>query len=301
MGGEWDRQKREIDSYNTFFAAIKGDVADEGLHDLGFRIVGRFLRIPGSHGAVTAEPDFALFDGETLLLVEVKSGENIGERHIEQMKDAAAIGIEPAQEYLRETSIRSEGYDPAGLQNVQPCIVYYEDFIEDCLTSTGCSDALAEVADYAAVLSQDKGSALQHVEGEIESGTLSSRLEAGIELPQFPDKNVYLTEGVEKECLAVSICLDLVQNSVGKGRITITATDVTERYRNRDIPLQRVTDVLEFLDEFGACRKTEDDEYQFTTGHMRNITSVEPELRNQRVNDLLDDGAGDEQYRLSDF
>lgn len=301
MGGEWERQKREIDSYNTFFAAIKGEVADEGLRDIGFRLVGRFLRVPGSYADVDATPDFVLYDGETLLLIEVKSGENISERDIEQMQDAASIDVESAQKYLRETEMAAKGYDPDGLRTVQPCIVYYEDFIEECYQSSGCQESLSELSEYAAVLSQDKGLKLQLVEGDVGPGGLSSRLEAGIELPRLPDKNIYLTEGVEKECLAVSICLDLVQNNLGKGRITITETDVTERYQNRDIPLQRVSEVLEFLDEFGACRKTEDREYEFTTGHMRNITTVEQALRDRRVDDWLEEGDGQDQTRLTDF
>ena len=301
MGGEWERQKREIDSYNTFYAAIKGEVADGGLSDLGFRLVGRFLRVPGSHADVEASPDFVLFDGETLLLIEVKSGENISTRDIEQMESAAAIGVEPAQKYLRETEISAKGHDPAGLSNIQPFIVYYEDFIEECYKSAGCRDSLQDLSTYAAVLSQDKGSRLRLVEGEVDSDGLSSRLEAGIKLLRLPDKNVYLTEGVEEECLAVSICLDLVQNNLGKGRVTITETDVADRYKNRDIPLQKVSQVLEFLDEFGACRRTEDRAYEFTTGHMRNITSIEQALLDKRVDEWLDDGGTQEQSRLTDF
>lgn len=298
--GEWERQKREIDSYNTFYSAIKGEVAEEGLRDIGYKVVGRFLRVPGSHGDITCEPDFVLFDGETLLLVEVKSGENISDRDIEQMKDAAAISIESAQKYLAETPIRSEGYEPSGLRTIQPCIVYYEDFIEMCLDSSGCRSSLSELSNYAAVLSHDKGTRLQLVEGEIVPGGLNSRLEEGIEIPQLPDKNIYLTEGIEKECLAVSICLDLVLNNLGKGRVEITETDVTERYKNRDIPMKRVSGVLDFLNEFGACRKTDEGGYEFTTGHMRNITSVEEALRDTRVDAWLD-GGDEEQARLTDF
>lgn len=301
MGGEWKRQKREIDSYNTFYAAIKGEVADEGLRDLGFRLVGRFLRVPGSYEDVEATPDFVLFDGETLLLIEVKSGENISARDIKQMKDSAAISVESAQNYLRETEISAKGHDPEGLSYVQPCIVYYEDFIEECYQSAGCRDSLRKLSTKAAVLSQDKGARLQLVDGDVDSGGLSSRLETGIKLPRLPDKNVYLTEGVEKECLAVSICLDLVQNNLGKGRVTITETDVTERYKNRDIPLQKVSQVLEFLDEFGACRRTEERAYEFTTGHIRNITSVEHTLRDRRVDEWLENGDRQEQSRLTDF
>ena len=85
MNEDWSRQKRELDSYNTFFSAIKGEVTGQGFHDLGYRLVGRFLHVPDSRNDVEPSPDFLLYNGESLLLVEIKSGENIANRDIEQM------------------------------------------------------------------------------------------------------------------------------------------------------------------------------------------------------------------------
>lgn len=85
MVREWARQKRKLDSYNTFFAAVKGEVTGEGLYDLGYQLVSCFQNISDSRNNVTASPDFVLFNSETLLLVEIKSGENITDRDIQQM------------------------------------------------------------------------------------------------------------------------------------------------------------------------------------------------------------------------
>jgi hypothetical protein len=288
MNEDWYRQKRELDSYNTFFSAIKGEVTGQGLHDLGYRLVGRFLHIPDPRTGVEPSPDFLLYNGETLLLVEVKSGKNISNRDIQQIEDSNALSIEAAQDYLNDTEIQSSGLNPDELRHVQPCIIYYEDFIEDeCKPYDGCLESLNELAKEAAVLTQDKGSELRLERGEVADASLEAALKEGISLPQIPDKNVYLTEGVEKECLAFSICHDCVQNNMGKGRIMITATDVTEFYAKREIPLQRVSSVLSFLDEAGACRKRDEGEYEFTTAHMSNIMGVEEKLRDQNIDKWL--------------
>lgn len=301
MNGEWARQKREIDSYNTFFSAFKGEVTGQGLHDLGYRLVGRFLHISDERTDVDPSPDFLLYNGETLLLAEVKSGENISNRDIRQMEDSDSLSIEAAQEYLSDTEIRSRGLDPDEIRHVQPCIVYYEDFIEnDCKPNDGCVESLNKLAEVAAVLKQDKGSELCLERGNVADSSLEAALNDGISLPQIPDKNVYLTEGVEKECLAFSICHDCVQNNMGKGRIRITPSDVTEFYANREIPPQRVSSVLSFLDEVGACRRLEEGDYEFTTAHMSNIMDVEEKLQQRNVDRWL----GEEtpgQSSLEDF
>lgn len=292
MNEDWIRQKRELDSYNTFFSALKGEVTGQGLHDLGYRLVGRFLQVPDSRTGVEPSPDFLLYNGEILLLVEVKSGENISDRDLQQMEDSNALSIEAAQDYLNDTEIRSRGLDPDELGYVQPCIVYYEDFIEDeCKPYDGCVESLNELAREAAVLTQDKGSELRLETGDIADLSLEAALDDGISVPQIPDKNVYLTEGVEKECLAFSICHDCVQNNMGKGRIRITPTDVTEFYANREIPLQRISRVLSFLDEVGACRRRDTEEYEFTTAHMSNIMDIEEILRERNVVEWLGEEA----------
>lgn len=301
MNEDWSRQKRELDSYNTFFSAIKGEVTGQGLHDLGYRLVGRFLHVPDSRTGVEPSPDFLLYNGETLLLVEVKSGKNISNRDIQQMEDSNALSIEAAQDYLEDTYIQSSALDPDELRYVQPCIVYYEDFIEDeCKPYDACLESLEDLAQDAAVLTQDKGSELRLERGDVAEASLKAALNDGISLPQIPDKNVYLTEGVEKECLAFSICHDCVLNNMGKGRIRITAADVTEFYANREIPLQRVSSVLSFLDEMGACRQRDQGEYEFTTAHMSNIMEVEEHLREQNIDRWLgEDVSG--QSSLRDF
>ncbi|MFC7248234.1 hypothetical protein ACFQO7_37740, partial [Catellatospora aurea] len=232
MTERWVRQKREVDSYNVFFNAFKGYNPSESLYDLGYRLVGSFVEITDSRQDITAEPDFVLYNDDTLLLVEIKSGSNINSRDINQMERTASISIESAVEWLRDADMTASGYNPNSLTNIEPAIVYYKDFIEDCRSSTGCANALSEIAEHASVLSQEKGGSLVLEEGEIADANLRTRLESGIPIPVTVDKNVYLTENVGREILAFSIVHDTVLNSIGKdSELAIEAEDIVERYR----------------------------------------------------------------------
>lgn len=283
MNEQWERQKREIDSYNTFFAAIKGEITGEGLRDLDYRLVGTFLRIPDNRRDIKAEPDFVLFDGTTLLLVEVKSGSNINDGDIEQMERCAGISVEAAQDFLKDTSFRHSGHDPNELRTIQPCIVYLKETIEDCRDHPSCVESLEELEEQAAVLTQEKGDQLRLEGGVIAADDFKSAISNGIALPEAPAKNVYLNEQVEAEALAFSVCHDCVVNNMAHGRLTLTPSGIRERYRNRELPMRRVDAVLRFLDEVGACREIDDKEYEFTDAHMTAVLSIEEKLKEKPV------------------
>jgi len=300
MNEQWERQKLEIDSYNTFYSAIKGEITGEGLLDLGYRLVGRFLTVPDLRNDVKAKPDFVLYDGTTLLLVEVKSGNNISNRTIEQMERCNNLSIEAAQDFLKESSFNSPNRDPDDLRNIQSCIVYYDDNIEECRKHESCVEALNELEKHAAILTQQKGDTLQLDSGPVVDKELENTLSSGLQLPEAPDKNIYLTEGVELECLAFSVCHDCVVNNMAHGRLSLSPSGVRERYQNRSIPMDRVRTVFRFLDEIGACRKTDNGEYEFTHAHMGTIVSVQDYLADKPVDEWIDD-TSDSQVGLDDF
>ena len=302
MHESWERQRRELDSYNTFFSAITGEVTNEGFHELGFRYVGRFQRIRDERTGVQPAPDFVLYNGRILLLAEVKSGWNINPGHVEQMEECDEVSIEAAREFLDATPIESEGLDPGSLTEVQPFIVYYEDFIEECREQPACADALDELLEVTAVATQRKGGSLQLEGGVVYDDGFGERLADGISLPSAPPKNVFLTEGMEPECLAFSVCYDLVLNSLGTGRVTLFPSDVANHYLNRELPLSRVERVLEFLNDAGACRSLEGGGYEFTRGHLRNIVGIEEKLAEKPVDEWLGEEAGEDgQSSIGDF
>ncbi|WP_363467255.1 hypothetical protein [Halogeometricum borinquense] len=290
MTEQWVKQQREVDSYNLFFSSFDGLSGSDSLYDLGYRLVGSFVTIPDSRQQLEVEPDFVLFNGETALLVEIKSGENINSRDIRQMERCDELSYERVVEFLRDAEFSGSELDPNDLSNVEPIIVYYTDFIDDCRTSSGCTEALNELSQCCTVLSQDKGKSLKHEEGKLEDGELEATLRAGIQLPRLVDKKVYLTENANREILAYSIAHDFVLNNLGKDdRVKVTPTDVIERYRHREIPLEKVRDALQFLKMIGGCQRNADGEYVFDKHRTGKLLEVQSKLEKTRVKDYLQD------------
>ena len=202
MTEQWEKQQREVDSYNVFFSAFKGRTEGDSLYNYDYRLAGMFVEIPDPRNDVDVEPDFALFNGSTLLLAEIKSGTNINQRDIRQMEAAEELSIEAAIEWLRDAEPEAAGYDPNGLTNIESAIVYYRDFIEECRDLSNCSEALEEVSEHCTVLSQKKGGDLRAEEENIDDSELRDLLLDGISVPKLVDKMVYLTENVNREILA---------------------------------------------------------------------------------------------------
>jgi hypothetical protein len=299
MTEEWDRQKRELDSYNVFFSAFKGRRGNTSLFNLGYRLVGIFMRISDNRQGITAEPDIVLYNGGTLLLVEIKSGTNIDRRTMEQLESMSNISIEAGQTFLQDADL--DQYDYSDLNHIESVIVYYEDFIEGCRESSACSEALDQLSDHGAVLSQQKGGTLSIAEGKVQDGSLRSVLTEGIPLPQLPDTHIYLTENVNREILAYSIAHDCVRTVlVSDESITIKSEDVIERYRNRELDIRKVNDALEFLSQIRACTSSSEGEYTFRRANMSKILGVEEYLRKTRVRETLS-GPGAGQQSLDDF
>ena len=297
MTEQWEKQKRELESYNVFFSAFKGGIEREALYDLNYRLAGMFVEIPDPRNDVEVEPDFVLFNGSTLFLAEIKSGRNINQRDINQMEAADELSIEAAIDWLRDAEIQQAGYDPNGLNNIESVIVYYSSFIEDCRESTGCADALEEISEYGTVLSQEKGGQLQIAENRLDDSDLYQFLEDGISIPTLVDKNVYLTENVNRETLVYSIAHDAVLNSIGKDdEMAITPDDIIERYRHRQIPRGKLNDALAFLRQAGACVKVSD-EYIFRTTNMSGIMSITDNLNETTVRDFLSEEEAEEGQR----
>jgi len=95
---DWERQKKEIEAYNLFLSAFKGVTDENGFLQNGFELPGLFPTIEGRD--VEAQPDFVLYDGEILLLVEVKQGDNFEERHISQIEKFEEVYLSMGHDQL---------------------------------------------------------------------------------------------------------------------------------------------------------------------------------------------------------
>lgn len=288
MTEQWNKQRREVDSYNVFFSAFKGTNSSDGLRDLGYKQVGYFLEVEDTRQGVECEPDMMFYDGTNLLLVEIKSGRNVTPRATTQMERCDTLSIESASDFLSDAEVDAMGLDPNDLTNIEPVIVYYEDVMEECLESEGCRDELDNLSEHGSVLSQSKGGEVTAVKDSFESLTLSEIFSDGIELPALPETKFYLTENVNREILAYSIAHDAVLPNLSReSRITISPEDVIDRYRHRQIPLDKLADSLRFLSEIGACAGNGDGTYTFSKSRVSNLMSVESKLRQTRVLDFI--------------
>lgn len=282
----WERQRREIDAYNIFYSAFHGVEGGRTLKDLGFKHPLRFPEIPIRNRQNPAEPDIVVYNDETLLLVEIKAGANVTPRHRKQMERCEAVSIEDGEVFLKDAQIGDYELDHTNLENIESAIVYLEEPYQTEIAPYA-DELLSDIADLAVVMTQSKGGQLQIQRGSFAESELDSFLSSGISLPDVPSPTIYLNEEVEKECLAVSICFDHIIKDLKDGPVSLTPSRVDDLYPNRAIRVDDVIDVLDFLDECGACKK-EDNTYIFKQRHQENIFNVKDLVSQQRVDDYME-------------
>lgn len=290
MGGQnhWERQRREIDACNVLYSAFTGRNGGRTLKDLGFNQPFRFPEIPIRRRSKAAEPDFAVFNGSTLFLIEVKSGKNTSERHIDQMERCYAVTIEDARNYLKEAEVSKYGLDKDSLDTVESCIVYMENRFHEHIDISPNQKTLNSITSHCPILTQARDGQLRIERGEFSEKNLDSFLSSGVPLPKIPPQAIFLNEEAEKESLAVSICLDHVMRDLKNGRVTLDESKVEDLYPTRALDYRDISDVLDFLNQIGACREEGNNGYVFEQGHQRNIFRVKDFVAKKRVDDYLD-------------
>lgn len=298
-----ERQRREVNTYNLFYSATTAR-ADPPLATHGVRIPVMFSVIEDRRNDVRAEPDIVLYDSETCVLAEIKSGNNIDARDIKQMRECAAVNIEAAEDALKDAQVREKtGYDGT-VTAVEPVIVYQdldEEYIEETREeSEAFREALNELSNYAVVMTQDYGGELRVLAGEFnDDGGLQSLLQRGIDLPVNPPDEIMLTEGMEHEILAMAICDIWGEQAVDHdGGVEVTRTEVRDYFAPRhNVGLADLDLVFAFLNDFGACDHVENQHYEFTRDHMDKILTVESQVVSESIEDYLH---GSDQSSLDD-
>ena len=289
-----ERQLREVNTYNLFFSALT-ERADPSLASSGWTMPMSFGVVEDPYNDVKAEPDFVLYDGDIVLFVEIKSGNNIENRHIDQMKRCNALSIQGIEEELTDAKVQAKTPYDGSVESFDCSIVYMdidEEYIEKCRSEwDNCAEQLEAMEEQAAVLTQDYGGALRKIAGQFESGRLERTFTEGISLPENPPEQFMLTEQMEKETLAIAIC------DIWGERILDTATHVETNVNEiRDffapkynLPPQRVNRTLYYLTEVDACEHIDGFKYRFNGDHISGILGIVNELRKESVEDTLAD------------
>ena len=302
---EGERQRREVNSYNVFYSSVT-DRADPCLSEHGVRVPLLFPRIEDHRNGVTAEPDFVLYDGETVVLVEIKSGNNLDQRHVEQLRRNDAIDIRTAEETLHSAQVRERTEHSGDAFAVETAIVYQdldETYIQEASdASEQFRSTLRELTEYGVVMTQGRGETLRPVAGTFEAdGVVQRLLSDGITLPTNPPDQILLTENMECEILAIAVA-DIwgeaaLDSDDGK---TVSRNEVRDYFAPRhNVSLDDLSLVFEFLTEYGACECVDRDEhrYEFRHEHVRRVLGVESVLMEQTVEEYLH---GSEQSTLFD-
>lgn len=291
---EVDRQLREKQTYNLFYSSITGR-ASPCLADHGWRVPIKFGEIDDTYADVVARPDFVLYDGDICLLVEVKSGDNIRDRDIDQMRRCNQLTIDGVEEELEDADVQDKTPYDGDVQRIDRCIVYqdiHEEWIEQCRTEwENCQEKLEEMEDEAAILTQDFGGELRRLAGEFNSGRLQHRFDEGIELPENPKEEFVLTEQMEQEILAIAICGIWGEQAVGyEDPVRVNVNQIRDYFAPTfNVPPDRVNRVLYYLTEIGACDYVEDLTYEFTRDHLSEVLNIIQSVRDERVADVLED------------
>ena len=308
MGGltEGERQRREVNSYNLFYSATTAR-ATPSLAAHGVRIPMMFPILEDRTNDVRAEPDFVLYDGDTCVLVEIKSGNNISPRDINQMSGYSNVSIEIAEDELKNAQVQEKTRYDGTVTAVEPVIVYQdvdEEYIEETRTeSDAFRNALDELTEYAVVMTQDYGGKLRVLTGDFnEDGDLQYLLNRDVKLPQNPPDTIMLTEGMEPEILAMGIVDIWGEQAVDHDDgIRVTRTEIRDYFAPRhNVGLEDLDFVFEFLTDFGACDRVEDQShtYIFRRDNMDAILNVEAQIMRQSVENYVN---GADQSSLNHF
>lgn len=295
-GKTWPRQKREIDAYNAFLSAYPARNSDQGFLDEGYRLTNFFPTINNSFTETAVEPDFSLYDGETLILSEVKQGNNIEPRDVEQAKRLDSVSIDAAEEYIDKIDVQGRFGLSGDVLSIEP-LLYYDnldsDYVEKCRNEwENCREQLVELEEYCPVLGREGDQTLQLLAGELDSDHLQDWLETGVEMAETPRVTVTMTDGLEIESIAVSICRVWGERAVSEP-VTVGVSELRTHFNYRDLEPGRVKSAFDLLNDLGACNRTQKREVEFTPGHMPKILNIEQ---------LISDRSGDSnQEDLDEF
>lgn len=291
---EVERQFTEVNAYNLFLSAVSPR-ANPSLAEHGWRVPMTFYKINDPYEDVVANPDFILYDGDICLLVEVKSGNNIEERHIHQIERCNAVSINGIEDEFETAEVVEDLPYDGTVRDIESCIIYQdidEDWVSDCRNEwDDCQEMLEQLEAKAPILTQDYGGTLRRVAGQFESGRLQRRFNEGVELPANPKEEIMLTEQMEKEVLAVAICGTWGEQAMDhEDSVQTNINEIRDHFSPRfNVPPQKVNRVLYYLTEIGACDHVEDLTYEFDYTHLDEILTIKETVRNERVESVLND------------
>lgn len=291
----WSRQKGEIDAYNAFLSAYQSRRSYHGFSERGYRLTNFFPTLDNRHTGGAIEPDFSLYDGETLILAEIKQGNNIEPRDIEQAEKLNNVTIDAAEEYMDEVDIARFGLS-GDVYSVEP-LIYYDavdsKYIKRCRNQwSNCRERLVELENHCPILGREGDRRLQLMAGSFGSEDLTEWLDYGIKMSETPRVTVSMTDGLEIESIAVTICNIWGQRAVAEP-IQVNVSQLRTHFNYRSLEPGRVENAFKLIDELGAGDHIEKRELEFKPEHMPDILNIETLVSQQSGDGSREGGLGE--------
>ncbi|MFC7078891.1 hypothetical protein [Halorussus caseinilyticus] len=135
---------------------------------------------------------------------------------------------------------------------------------------------------------------LRILTGEFDSPDLQHWLEYGIDLPPTPRTTISLTDGLEMESIAVSLCNIWGQKAVS-GSVLVSVQEIRSHFDHRELKPGDVTDAFKYLTDVNACEARGNRTYEFRKEHLGQILDIERIIADE------DDDRDGTQRGLDDF
>ncbi len=298
----WERIRRELDSLNLFYSAITGRSDEENnFREMGFEefIQPKFRDPYSEEGLIEARPDFVLLRDDYLGFVEVKSGRNISEGHIEQSKRNSSFSIEGLRDsfsnYLERDVLVSE---------FDSIFVFHKDFLEECVKNQNCLDSLNEIMEDSVVLQQKEGDVLTFWEESEKTSLeeLNEILEEGIQLDEVPKNELMIVDDPELENIIVYLQRRFLDALKDEKEIVMSVNEIYGRFIPKNIRCSRdrVKRAMKFIRKLdGATLKKGKDKYRVKREDVKELMKMPEVLLEEDADDVLEeDGAGLEKFGL---
>jgi len=236
-----------------------------------------------------------LYDGETLILAEVKQGNNIEPRDIEQAEKLDSVTIDAAEEFMDNVDVDRFGLS-GDVYSVES-LIYYDGidkrYIDGCQDEwENCRERLVELQQHCPVLGRVEDRRLRLLTGSFDSQELTEWLKYGIKMSKTPRVTVSMTDGLEIESVAVTICNIWGQRAVSDP-IKVDVSQLRTHFNYRSLEPGRVQNAFKLIEELGAGDHINKRELVFRPEHMADILNIES-LVSQRSGDGSREGGLDE-------
>lgn len=261
--GDLNSEFIELKSLNLFIHAIKGltDIDDHpcfnsiNYQDSLFPVFYISVIKNNIEKEKKVTPDVLLWNKKKIVLIlEIKGGNSVEERDINQIRKYLRIPIDQIQERIRNIL-----EDPTfELERFYVGIVYYESTIQSCMNSPNCINRLNSIKDNFLILKQSPGESLNIWNPDFITfdHELLNLLKNGIEIPLNPRNTIYLSDNPSVEGTMWAI-INYIHDKFYEGNeideIQIDPIELRNEFRSSLVALNRIINALNYLIQIGYC------------------------------------------------